>query len=291
MRVWKASLNRFLYENKQLVTSTRRFKRNERVVVVVDNKNPYLYTYKLTIQATPVLEPALHAFVPLIVGSLGEFKPKATAAGTSFVQVVPDSDPCKPAKEKVKSLIGDVETAINEMSVASGTVEDQRTKSRSLTDAYNAARLPLFTPNQTRASLHNASTNFIQAVDSRIGPAGVDRATLDTTGAEIERLKLVANRLKSRVEAIREAHPNCLDKDNEGELISEQLRRAAEAADELLADAARYERALNEIKTDLQKVIDSRTSVLRVLCIRMLSSVSPSSASLKRPMTLTSNSN
>jgi hypothetical protein len=255
-----------LYENNQLVTSTRRFKRNERVVVVVDNKNPYLYTYKLTIQATPVLEPALDAFVPLIVGSLGEFKPKAAAAGTSFVQVVPDSDPCKPAKEKVKSLIGDVETAINEMSVASGTVEDQRTKSRSLTDAYNAARLPLFTPNQTRASLHNASTNFIQAVDSRIGPAGVDRATLDTTGAEIERLKRVANRLKSRVEAIREAHPNCLDKDNEGELISEQLRRAAEAADELLADAARYERALNEIKTDLQKVIDSRTSVLRVLC-------------------------
>lgn len=255
-----------LYENNQLVTSTRRFKRNQRVVVVVDNKNPYLYTYKLTIQATPVLEPALDAFVPLIVGSLGEFKPKPAAAGTSFVQPVADTDTCKPAKEKVRSLIGDVETAINEMSVASGTIEDQRTKSRSLTDAYNAARLPLFTPNQTRPSLWNASRTFIQAVDSRIGPTGVDRATLDTTGAEIERLKGVATRLKSRVETIRQAHPTCLDQDNEGELISEQLRRAAEAADELLADAARYERALNEIRTDLQKVIDARTNVLRVLC-------------------------
>lgn len=255
-----------LYENNQLVTSTRRFKRNQRAVVVVDNKNPYLYTYKLTIQATPVLEPALDAFVPLIVGSLGEFKPKAAAAGTSFVQPVPDTDLCKPAKEKVKTLIGDMETAVNEMSAASGTIDDQRTKSRSLTDAYNTARLPLFTPNQTRERLYNASKNFIQTVDSKIGPTGVDRATLDTTGAEIERLKGVANRLKNRVEVIRAAHPNCLDKDNEGELISEQLRRAAEAADELLADAARYERALNEIKTDLQKVIDSRTNVLRVLC-------------------------
>src|SRR6185503_19424557 len=74
------------------------------------------------------------------------------------------------------------------------------------------------------------------------------------------------NTLKSRVEAIRAAHPNCLNETNEGELISEQLRRATEDADELLADAARYERTLNEIRTDLQKVIDARTNVLRVLC-------------------------
>lgn len=257
-----------IYENGQLVTSTRRFKRNERAIIVVDNKNPFLYTYRLTLQATPVLEPALDAFVPLIVGSLGEFKAKpAPTGGTSFTTTVNAEDVCGPAKEKVRSLIGDVETAVNEMSAASTTIEDQRNKSRSLTDAYNTARLPLFTPNQTRASLHAASRNFIQVVDGRIGPPnGVDRATLDAMSAELERLTREANRFKGRVEAIRAAHPTCLNANNEGELISEQLRRAAEAADELLADAARYERALNEIRTDLQKVIDARTNVLKVLC-------------------------
>jgi hypothetical protein len=255
-----------LSEDNKLVTSTRRFKRNQRVVIIVDNKNPYLYSYKLTVQATPVLEPALDAFVPLIVSSLGEFKPKAMANQPSSVTNVADTEPCKPAMDEVTSLLGDVVQAINDMSIASGTIGTQRANSRSLTDAYNAARLPLFTPNQTRASLHSASTSFIQAVDSRIGPTGVDRETLDKMGAEIERLKGVANKLKSDVEAIREAHPTCLNKDNDGEPIRVQLRRAAGAADELLADAARYERTLNEIRTDLQKVIDSRTNVLRVLC-------------------------
>lgn len=256
-----------LSENGRLVTSMRRFKRNERAVIVVDNKNPYLYTYRLTLQATPVAEPALDAFVPLIVGSLGEFKPKAAAGGASFTTAIGQEDICKPAKEKVRSLIGDAETAVNEMSAASGTIQDQRNKSRSLTDAYNAARLPLFTPNQTRPNLYLASKNFILAVDGMIGsPNGVDRATLDATGAELERLTRLGNRLKSRVEAIREAHPNCLDKDNEGALISEQLRQVAEAADELLADAARYEKSLNEIRTDLNKVIEGRDKVLRVLC-------------------------
>jgi hypothetical protein len=251
----------------KLVTSTRRFKRNERAIVVVDNKNPYLYTYKLTIQATPVAEPALDAFVPLIVGSLGEFKAKPQAAGTSFTSAIAAEDACGPAKEKVRTLIGEVEIAVNEMSAASGTIGEQRNKSRSLTDAYNAARLPLFTPNQTRQSLHTASKNFIRAVDGKIGsPNGVDRATLDAMSAELERLKRQANRFKSRVDAIREAHLNCLNGNNEGELISEQLRRAAEHADELLADAANYERSLSEIRTDLQKVIDARNGVLRVLC-------------------------
>jgi hypothetical protein len=256
-----------LSENGRLVTSMHRFKRNERAVIVVDNKNPYLYTYKLTLQATPVAEPALDAFVPLIVGSLGEFKPKAAAGGASFTTAIAQEDVCKPAKEKVRTLIGNAETAVNEMSAASGIILDQRNKSRSLTDAYNAARLPLFTPNQTRPNLYLASKNFILAVDGKIGsPNGVDRAMLDATGAELERLTRQGNRLKSRVEAIREAHPNCLNKDNEGSLISEQLRQVAEAAEELLADAARYEKSLNEIRTDLNKVIEGREKVLRVLC-------------------------
>jgi hypothetical protein len=260
-------------ERDQLVTSPRRFKRNERAVIIVDNKNPYLYTYKLTIQSTPVLEPALDAFVPLIVGSLGEFKAKPPAPPSAPTPTrtpgpgLIEADACKPAKDKVNALMRDKDNAVREMSAASRTIEDQRTKSRSLTDSYNSARLPLFTPNQTRERLYNASRNFIQTVDGRIGsPNGVDRATLDTTSAELERLRRVANTLKSRVETIRAAHPTCLDVDNGGELISEQLRRVTEAADELLADAARFERALNEIRTDLQKVIDARTSVLRVLC-------------------------
>jgi hypothetical protein len=94
----------------------------------------------------------------------------------------------------------------------------------------------------------------------------VDRQTLDTASADLETLKRLANTFKSRVEAIRAADPNCLNETNQGELISEQLRRVTEDADELLADAARFETALNEIRTDLQKVIDARTGVLKVLC-------------------------
>jgi len=263
-----------LYKDGQLVTSPRRFKRSERARIIVDNKNPYLYTYKLTIQATVVPEPALDAFVPLIVGSLGEFKPKAApAGGTSTATPTPSPAPgviaadlCKPAREKVDTLLVDVENAGTGMFGVSNTIEDQRTKSRNLTDSYNSARLPLFTPNQTRESLYNASKNFIQTVDTKIGPNGVDRATLDAASADLQRLKRLANTFKSRVEAIRAAHPNCLNETNQGELISEQLRRVTEAADELLADAARFETALNEIRTDLQKVIDARTGVLRVLC-------------------------
>jgi len=257
----------------KLVTSTRRFKRNERVILVVDNKNPYLYTYKLTIQATPVLEPALDAFVPLIVGSLGEFKPAAPAGGGAAGVAPQAEDVCALAKQKVNTLLSDVDTAVTNLSFIvdnqNGDGKDltgQRGASRSLTDAYNAARLPLFTPNQTRASLHLASKNFINVVDPMIGPNGVDRATLDRLGARLETLKREVSRFRGRADAIREAHPNCVDKDNGGQSIGEQLRVAAETADDLLADIANYERNLAEIRTDLQKVIDARTNVLRVLC-------------------------
>lgn len=73
-----------LTEKGKLVTATKRFKKDERASIVVDNKNPYLYTYKFSATATRVEESALAAFVPFIVGSLGKINPASPAPAATL---------------------------------------------------------------------------------------------------------------------------------------------------------------------------------------------------------------
>src|SRR5258708_27247395 len=47
---------------------TLHFKRGEKIRVIVDNKTPYLYTYKYTSTAKDVKETALGTFLPLLGG-------------------------------------------------------------------------------------------------------------------------------------------------------------------------------------------------------------------------------
>jgi hypothetical protein len=50
-----------------------KFGRGDRVRIIVINKNPFLYDYKITIQETPVAEPALAAFLDLLPIGGGTF--------------------------------------------------------------------------------------------------------------------------------------------------------------------------------------------------------------------------
>jgi hypothetical protein len=98
-----------LTEKGKLVTSTKRFKKDERASIVVDSKNPYLYSYNFSAAATRVEESALAAFVPFIVESLGEINPASPTPAATPVSNTGDSsaavDDCKNAKAKVTNLL------------------------------------------------------------------------------------------------------------------------------------------------------------------------------------------
>jgi len=259
-------------ENGRPVTSGRRFKKGERVRVVVDNKNPYLYTYRLTATATPVVESALSTFVPFIVGDLGDLGTAAPApAPPGFVARSVDNRTedekrrvaaaCQAAEVATTRLEGLVNRAVSDKNTIRTDVNDQKGKARALTDDYNRARIPLYAANQTRADLHRASNNLISAVHARVGsPSGVDQAALDKAGNDIADLRRRATRLKAEVVAIRAANPDCLAQ------IEPKLRWAEGALDEIEAQLGAFETVLGQIQQNLNQALEGRDAVLRVLC-------------------------
>lgn len=266
-----------LTENGQLVSPRKRFKKGHRVTVVVDNKNPYLYTYSYVPTASPVQDAALGKFVPFIVGNLGDLNasPAAPAAPNAApavapappgapgkkAQPTPTPNPCLDARTKTDTLINDVRNAVTENGNLRNALDAQKVASPRLLNAYNAARLPLFAQNQTRENLYRASVALVNAVDANMAAVGgVNTDTLDQLERRISAQTRAANRFKSRIEVLREAHPNCLDQ------IGEDLRKAGEVADDLLDNAQNYQQVLNQIKQSLNTAIEARNLVLTILC-------------------------
>jgi hypothetical protein len=58
-----------------------KFNKNERTRIIILNKNPFLYDYRVTIEEHPVEEPALAAFLDLLPIGKGTFDPKPTGTG------------------------------------------------------------------------------------------------------------------------------------------------------------------------------------------------------------------
>lgn len=263
-----------LTENGSPVTPRQRFKKNKQVTVVIINKNPYLYTYRYSSTATPIVESALDTFVPFIVGKLGDLgaapetaKEPDTGGGPAhgLVEAAPTPD-CAAAIEKITNLVRDVNAARDENIRIRAALDNQKVQSDSLTDAYNAARTILYSPNQTVGNLSCASTRLVNAVDAGTGAGGINAAALDKTGNDLDALERKANRLISRRDAIREAHASCLDQpDRTGALLGELLREAGERADEILANVKQYRETLNMIRHDLNVALEGRKAAQTVL--------------------------
>lgn len=266
-----------LTENGRPASPRRRFKKDERVAVVIVNKNPYLYTYKYSSTATTVVESALNTFVPFIVGKLGELGASPEKAGVPGVASSPprtngtekaDLTPdCTVAREKITTLATNLNTAIDNNDNIKTSLGGQKTTSDALTNAYNTARATLYSPNQTVDSLYCTSTTLVKAVNDHTGAGGVNSTTLDKIGNAVDALEREANRLISRRDIIREAHANCLNQFDTGPnpLLGDYLREVGERAAEILVNVKSYRETITKIRQDLATALEGRKGAQAVL--------------------------
>jgi hypothetical protein len=268
----------------------QRFGKSENVTIVVDNKNPYLYTYKYSTALQPVTDVALNAFVPLIIGNLGDLakSPSQSAAPVTTKtaaetpppsHALPPVPKCQPAIDLTAQLIGDLQTAIRDANYVKIALEREKVKSRRLTDDYQAARLPIFSLNQPRETLCSASIKLVNTVYSGVDTgtgidkgsnqspaAGVDPMALDQIRDSADALTQAAGVFNRRIAVIREAFPDCMNEvTDKGKLLREHLREASENADKLAANAENFRGVVTQIRENLALAIQGRNGAQSVL--------------------------
>ncbi len=198
---------------------TLRFKKNERARVIIDNKNPYLYTYKYTSTATDVKETALGTFLPLLGGIVSaegfpSAAPKPGASPTASpslnvanVNTEPPVDKCDGAKKAMNQLSADMDLAVGNASALSASLKDLKKASDALKKAQEAGRKELRDGNKTRGQLYCASKDFLENTKGI-----VDEDKLEAASKANDNLQNLAKGFAARIDLIASNFPKeCLD--------------------------------------------------------------------------------
>ena len=268
-------------------------KKNGMITLIVDNKNPYLYSYKYNSTRTVVQETETAAFLALIGGPVADVLPAPAVpdsadaadggnAENMLLNIESDraknkpgakkEQPCEKASQRVVSLKSEMNRLEMLGEAISLRLQAQRDSSIKLTSVYNAARIPLYTPNRSRPDLYRDSKGLLDdtctfltvstATDLETGAVihrGVDPVELDQLKRDMEALKRRAARLEEGVDAVKEDFPDCI------KVLADELRGLKQFARELSTVADENLVVRNKIVADLDIVLAGRGTVLSVL--------------------------
>ncbi len=232
---------------------TLHFKKGDRVRVIVDNKNPYLYTYKYTSTATEVNETALGTFLPLLGGIVGEILSAGDSPKQSTAPVAAAAGCEDGAAAALQQLERDMDNAAAGANAITDDVKGLKRQGSALAKAYEAGQKQLRDGNKSRGELYCASKDFLQNTKDI-----VDEDKLEATSKSNETLEGLANGFLPRIEFIRATYPKeCLD--------AQFLYRSVVFANGLIAVADKNKKVLEKISSDLEAVGNTRESVATIL--------------------------
>ena len=231
---------------------TLRFKKSDKIRVTIDNKNPFLYSYKYSSTATDVAEPALAVFLPLLGGIVGEVGSSESAPKQSDGAKAMDAA-CGNTQVAVRSLVDDIEQAAARAQTLATDVATLKADGDVLQRAYASGRQKLRDRNKTRGQLYCASKNFLRDTEGRVVTDDLEDAQ-ETN----ESLEEWAKGFGPRIKAIIEHNPeNCLD--------TQFLYRAGIFANGLLDAVKKNKEVLTSITSLSDNVDKTRDSVSAVL--------------------------
>lgn len=232
---------------------TLRFKKNERVKVIIDNKNPYLYTYKYTSTAKPVQETAFGTFLPLLGGIVGELLSSGDAPKQDATATVKLAGTCDDAVAALSQLEKDMDTATSKAREIAPKIQRLKRETNALQKAYESGRKQLRDGNKSRGELYCASNEFLENTKDI-----VNRDNLDEVSEATDALENDAKGFLARVESISANYPKeCLD--------AHFLYRTVVFANGLISVVDKNKEVIKKANSDLDSVDKTRESVMTVL--------------------------
>jgi hypothetical protein len=255
----------------------KRFDRRQRVTVVVDNKNPYVYKYKYSRDAKPVSESAIAAFLPLLGGIVGEFAkpPEPVTASTTpkpptpsevhaaFINRRPASpafaapiDPCSnrtDADKAVDDLNQQIKTAKQTAEQTNLDLKQLKRNVSALKEKHDAAKGDLYDASKTRDMLSEASRGFLNVTRE------VDTFPPQIEGysTALERQQADAASFASDIKDIVNKYPGCVAAEEAIKVrdFSDQLSSAAKKNEELLGQVGKIIVPVNENRKKVDAIL------------------------------------
>jgi hypothetical protein len=246
--------------NGEPIAGEQRFNKGAMIRVVVDNKNPYLYTYSYKSERKTVSETAIGTFLPALGGIISDFIPKAEQPAKTAA--IPERAPGGPAVDPCQRLIDELELLNKELrraaQLAAGIEEllsEQKAVLRGVLRLYEQDKKGLYDRSKKREALYCASKKLLADTET-----GVDPAKLAEIQQGIGRLKSFANSIPARIDLIKRAYePRCV-----AQVISSLLDVQIYAVG-LSASADAYQKSSDEIKEAQDKINETRTKVQAIV--------------------------
>jgi len=254
----------------------RQFERKEKVSVIIDNQNPYLYTYKFTSEKKVIEETAPSTFFSFLGGVVGDYaagtagdaagKAKAQDLASGQIPTGPyrfldtqairavriGAQNCGAYENTYKALISDVDAALDHSRTIAAGLKQLSADNKQRSDKYDTFIKTLHNGRATSGELYCASKSLTEVPDKGAAPAAIE-----TAQDAITQLNTSAEAFKIRIDALQEAYPDCAD------MVVLNLVR--HAADGLIGDAAKYDKGLKKIAADLKTMNDLEESVAATL--------------------------
>lgn len=269
--------------NGRIVTSQQRTgKRESTIHIIIDNMNPYLYTYEFNKTNAGVQEQELGPFLKLIGGVVGDIlpadesaaalptaeEPATTGTGGGTESATDNkarkqacSDEATEVMRRLNKLHDDVADALETIG---NEIKRIRGISIHLIGEYNAARVPLYTLNRTRLQLYCDSESLLARTAGVVttgDPNFIDPARLEELKDELAALKRKAARLEAEAQEFRDDFPDCAKQPS----IKPVLRDIINVADEAQALVDEYEGVRKEIVKARNDLVAGRGNVERIL--------------------------
>jgi hypothetical protein len=250
----------------------RQFERNQKVSVIIDNQNPYLYTYKFTADKKVIEETAPAAFFPFFGGLVTDFAGGTTAKAAEDTQakvkskaaMIDDLNPayrflasngvrsgangCENYAKAYEALRIDIDAALSESTAIAGKLKQLSHDNDDRGKQYDSYLKTLHDAQATGGQLYCASKQLLE-----VDEAGAKPDEIETLQEKITKLNTNSEAFKNRVDALQQGFPDCADM-----VILNLVRHAAEG---LISDAAKYDKGVKKISADLKTMNDLRDLV------------------------------
>lgn len=247
--------------NGQVLEGEPRYKRTSRVEVVLENKNPFRFTYTLDATEVKIGEPGLAAFLPFIAPFTldaapatpagGETPPSNNAADAAEAAALAQKCPVAAAlRERHEELRTDREQLDTALATAASNL-------KVLSDAYTNAKITLDNATATCQSLHSTATAILARLNTL---SGID---LDALTKAIDELEDKAETQTAELRAYRtrkDARADCPS------ISAPDLAAMADRA-ELLSDAVidKLRANIAKLQTSKQTLETARASIKTIL--------------------------
>lgn len=255
----------------------KRFDRRQRVTVVIDHKNPYVYKYKYSRDAKPVSESAIAAFLPLLGGVVGEFAkaPEPVVASTTPKPATPSDahaafingrpaastfaapfDACSnrtAAQKAVDELNERIKTSKQTTEQTNLDLKQLKRNVNSLKERHDAAKGDLYDAGKTREMLSDTSRSFLNITRE------VDTfpPLIEGYSAALEKQHADAAGFASDIKDIVNKYPGCVAAEEAIKVrdYSDQFSSAAKKNEELLAQVGKIIVPVNENRKKVDAVL------------------------------------